>query len=156
MLYYHRDMTNADQIYLGIDYGERRMGISFSDASATLAGECKTLNVKSAREAASLIAAEIDSRNLMGIVVGYPLAPDGGSKGERCRMVDHFIGKLNELTELNIYRQDERDSTDEAREALKRSGKRITSKTRREGKIDSIAAVFILQRWLDESGIPRR
>ena len=153
---YHSDMTTVDQIYLGIDYGERRMGISFSDASATLAGECRTIQVKSAGEAATLIAAEIELRNPAGIVVGYPLAPDGGSSGERCRMVDHFIAKLSELTELNIYRQDERDSTADAREAFRRSGKKITHKTRKEGKIDAIAAVFILQRWLDESGIPRR
>lgn len=144
-------MATLDQIYLGIDYGERRLGISVSDASATIAGERRTVQVTSAQDAAQKIAEEISEIQPIGIVVGYPLAPDEGSRGERCRMVDRFIAALASRTELPIYRQDERESSSEARKMIHRSGKRVTRKTRLSGKIDQIAAVFILQRWLDEN-----
>ena len=142
----------AEHIFLGIDYGGRRSGLAVSDAGAKIAGGFKTVEAGSASEAARSIVSELAELSPEGIVVGYPIALDGGQKGERCRAVDRFIGELEKLTDLPIYRQDERDTSSEARDIVHAHGKMVGRKRTKGGVIDRIAATIILQRWLDERG----
>ncbi len=142
----------TDHIFLGIDYGDKRSGLAISDASAKVASGLKTIQAGTASEAASSIVSELAELSPEGIVVGYPLAPDGGQKGERCRAVDRFIRELEKLTDLPIYRQDERDTSSEARDIVHAHGKKVGRRRTKGGVIDRIAAAIILQRWLDERG----
>lgn len=145
-------MIMTDHIFLGIDYGDRRSGLAVSDASAMVASGFKTIQARSASAAARLIFSEFAGLAPVGIVVGYPVAPDGGEKGERCRAVDRFIRELKKLTDLPIYHQDERDTSSEAQDIVHAHGKPVGRKRTKGGVIDRIAAAIILQRWLDERG----
>ncbi len=137
----------SDRIYLAIDFGERRIGLAKSDPTGRIASAWKTITYKSLKKALAEIADDIRREKITGILVGYPLAPDGGSSGERCIMIDEFIARLEEITDLPIYTYDERDSSAEARKIIQQHGKK-TGKDKE--KIDRIAAAIILQRFLDE------
>ena len=135
------------QVFLGIDFGERRIGLAKSDPSGLIASAHRTITYKVLNKAIDEIVEEAEKLKVAGIVVGYPVAPDEGSGGERCRMVDGFIEKLKKKYDGPIYRMDERDSTEEAKEIMHRYGKK-TGKERE--KLDRLAAAVILQRYLDE------
>lgn len=140
----------ADTIYMGIDYGERRTGLALSDATGSIASGYKTLAAIGATATARSVAAEIAATRPVAVVVGYPVSADGGTGGERCRAVDRFIDELQKQTELPIHREDERDSSAEARSAIHAHGKKVSRKRRAAGAVDVIAATIILQRWLDD------
>jgi len=140
--------ASKDTIYLGIDYGDKRTGLAISDASGTIAGAYKTVQAGSPKATAQIILREFAEIQPVGIVVGYPVAPDGGA-GERCAVVDRFIGELRAVTELPVYRQQERGTTRAAEDVIHAHGKKVTRKRKKSGALDQIAAAVILQRWLD-------
>jgi len=137
----------SEKTYLGIDFGLRRIGLAKSDPTGQFASAWKTITYKSINRALDEIADDIYKEKINAVVVGYPLAPDGGTEGERCIMIDEFISRLEERIDLPIYTYDERDSSAEAREVVHKHGKK-TGKDKE--KIDRIAAAIILQRFLDE------
>jgi putative pre-16S rRNA nuclease len=142
-------MTESnDSVYMGIDYGDRRTGLAISDASGTIAGGYKTINASSPKSTAELIRQEFAEIQPVGLVVGYPVAPDGGA-GERCVIVDRFVAEMRKVTELPIYRQEERGTTQAAQAVIHAHGKKVTRKRKKSGALDQIAAALILQRWLD-------
>ncbi len=140
--------SNNDKTYIGVDYGDKRTGLAISDASGTLAGGYKTIVASTLKSTAALIEQEFAEIRPVGIVVGYPVAADGGA-GERCAVVDRFITELRKLTDLPIYRQQERGTTKAAQEVIHAHGKKVTRKRKKSGTFDQIAATIILQRWLD-------
>ncbi|HSG98445.1 MAG TPA: Holliday junction resolvase RuvX [candidate division Zixibacteria bacterium] len=139
---------------MGIDYGERRTGLALSDATGSIASGYKTLAAAGPAAAARAVAAEIAAERPVAVIVGYPVSADGGAGGERCRAVDRFIGELQKLSDVPIHREDERDSSAEARSAIHAHGKKVSRKRRAAGSVDVIAATIILQRWLNDR--PRR
>ncbi|PKK82115.1 MAG: Holliday junction resolvase RuvX [candidate division Zixibacteria bacterium HGW-Zixibacteria-1] len=136
-----------DMIYLGIDFGLRRIGLAKSDPTGLIASAYKTITYKSIKKAVGEIVADIEELGAVGVVVGYPVAPDGGNKGERCRMVDDFIVRLEKVYSGPIYKYDERFSSVEAEDMIHKHGKKIG---RDKGRVDRMAAALILQRFLDE------
>ena len=138
-------MTN--QVYIGVDFGRRRIGLARSDASGTIASAYKTIIYKSIKKAVKEIVADLAEFDAVGVVVGYPVAPDGGDLGESCRMVDDFITRLEKLADIPIYRTDERDTSAEAEAMIHRHKKKIGKD---KARIDRMAAAIILQRFLDE------
>ncbi|MBN4076569.1 Holliday junction resolvase RuvX [Gemmatimonas aurantiaca] len=139
----------TDKIYICFDYGDKRTGVALSDASALIATGRSSFNASGPKAAAREAMRLIKEILPQGIVVGYPLAPDGGSAGERCKIVDRFIAELGKRTDVPLYRQDERESSAQARAVIHAHGKSVTRKRRRAGAVDQIAAAVILQRWLD-------
>jgi len=137
----------SNKHYLGIDFGQRRIGLAISDQSGMIASAWKTITYKSIKTAIAEIVRGIKEEKITAIIVGYPLAPDGGSSGERCKMIDEFITRLEKVVDLPIYTYDERDSSAEAREIVHKHGKKSGQVKER---IDRIAAAIILQRYLDE------
>jgi putative Holliday junction resolvase len=133
--------------FLGIDYGERRIGLAKSDPTGLIASAYKTITFKSINKALDEIMEDIDDFEAVGVVVGYPLAPSGGSAGERCRMVDDFLVRFRKRYAGQVYKVDERFSSAEAEEIYHQHDKKIG---RNKGRIDRIAAAIILQRFLDE------
>ena len=137
--------------YLGIDYGERRIGLAVSDPTGLVARSYKTVLVASVPDAVRQLDREIQSIAPVGIIVGYPVSPSGDTGGERCRMVDGFIEELEKIAHIPIYREDERHSSAEAAKLLGR--KSFREKRRKTGRIDQAAAAIILQSWLDDNAI---
>ncbi len=131
--------------FLGIDYGERRIGLAKSDPSGTIASALITIEVSSMAEAIKKIAEKISEIEPDGIVIGYPLHISG-EKSEKCHEVDKFVEKLEEIYNKPIHKVDERWSSAEAADVVHAHGKNIGQD---KGRIDRLAAVIILQRFLD-------
>ncbi len=136
-----------EQVYIGVDFGRKRIGLARSDASGLIASAYKTITYKSIKKAVEEIIADVAEYEAIGLIVGYPVAPDGGEAGESCRMVDDFIERLKKLSDKPIYKVDERDSSAEAESIIHRHQKKAG---RDKARLDRMAAAIILQRFLDE------
>jgi putative Holliday junction resolvase len=137
---------------LGIDIGERRIGIAISDASRTLARPLTTVVVNGADEAVARIVAVIERLSseedgLATVVVGLPLRLDGSPTGATPRVLA-FIEALKARTEVTIAMEDERLTSQEAERRL---AVRERDWRRRKQKLDAAAAAVILQDYLDHN-----
>lgn len=130
---------------VGLDLGERTIGVAVSDSLRGVASPLETLRrSKFAADAAHLL--EIASaRAVCGLVIGLPLNMDG-SEGPRAQSTRAFARNLSRLTDLPIAFWDERLSTVAAERALLEAD---TSRARRKEVIDHVAAGYILQGALD-------
>ncbi len=135
-----------DRTFLGIDYGHRRIGLAKSDPTGLIASPLTTLEVRSDREALAGIQKYIAEYSPNGLVIGYPLR-ESGDRGDKCREVDAFVEKLATVYAGPIHRVDERYSSREATAVVHAYGKK-TGKDKK--RLDRLAAVIILQRFLDE------
>lgn len=142
-------MTGYNRTFLGIDFGERRIGLAKSDPTGLIASALITLNVKSVGESLAKIGEVIKEYRPDGIVIGYPLHASG-DKSDKCETIDRFVTKLEEIFSGPIHRVDERYSSVEATSVIHAHGKKTGQD---KGRIDRLAAVIILQRYLDE--LPR-
>jgi putative Holliday junction resolvase len=131
---------------LGVDLGERRIGLAISDEERRLAFPAGHLERSAlARDLEALRALAAD-RGATRIVVGLPLHLDG-REGTGARAAREFARKLGEATSLPVELLDERLTTVEAERALREAPR----KTRRARKqvIDAMAATLLLRGWLD-------
>ncbi len=128
---------------LGIDYGEKRIGLAVSDELEMLARGIAT--VPSRGTARNL---EEIGRYVREYGVGYPLRLDG-TRGIQCEKVDAFMEALGSAFSVPIVPWDETLSTKEAEHALRQGG--IGRKKRRK-MVDRTAAAVILQGYLDHPG----
>ena len=119
---------------LGIDYGEKRIGLAVSDESQTLARE---LSILSPKEFWKQISQLISSQEISQIVLGWPLNMSG-EETEKTLQVKAFRGKLEKLVDIKIDIMDERLSSQMAGNLP--GGKQ---------NVDSLAAQIILQNYLD-------
>ncbi len=138
---------------LGLDYGEKRWGLSYGDELG-LAVPVTAAVAPSPKERFAQVAREIAARRITELVVGYPYNMDG-SVGFKAKEVDAFIAELEKRFKLPVHRVDERLTSHQAeaearvtarhrdRSPAARRGARAT------GEIDSRAATLILQDFLD-------
>lgn len=135
---------------LGIDYGEKRVGLSYGDEL----GVAVPLPAVTTSHKVSCFAALskiIKDRQITDIVIGYPYNMDG-SAGFKAHEVDAFISELEEHFGLPVYRVDERLTSYQAEDELHELGAKpkMDKQVRESGEIDSRAAVLILQDFLDQ------
>jgi putative Holliday junction resolvase len=133
-------MTQA----LGIDCGEARVGVAISDELGMLAHPLETITVKE-KDPVTRIAELVKERRIGTIIVGYPRNMDG-SQGPAAEKAKAFAEKLRERAGCTVRLWDERLTTVAAQKALHAAGRNV--KQSRE-VIDQVAAVIILQGWLD-------
>ncbi len=138
----------TDRTFIAIDYGSRRVGVAKSDPTGLIASALITLEVKSQGEAIRKIADILSEHKPCGLVIGYPLLPSGDIS-DKCREVDGFIEKLAAVFDGPIHRVDESYSSLEAADIIHAHGKKTGQDKKR---LDRLAAVIILQRFLAESG----
>jgi putative Holliday junction resolvase len=136
--------------YLGIDLGERRIGLAISDVSGTLARPLETLMIASPDDALDRVAATIASLSqeedgLGAIVVGRPSSLDGRPTDQTAR-VTAFVEALKARTSLTVSVEDERLTS---REAESRLALRERDWRRRKKRLDAAAAAIVLQDYLD-------
>ena len=134
---------------LGVDLGSRRIGISASDPTGTLASPVGVVERRDDRTAEHreivALATELGADT---IVVGMPLSLDG-SRGPAARAVEEELRRLRPVAraagfEVDTY--DERFSTVTADHGLREA--RLGRRKRRD-RIDAAAATVILQSWLE-------
>ncbi|MGN6468255.1 MAG: Holliday junction resolvase RuvX [Rhizobiaceae bacterium] len=129
----------------GIDLGTKTIGLAVSDRSLAFAHPRPViLRKKFSIDAERLLAAVLDE-NAGGIVVGLPVNMDG-SEGPRAQATRAFVRNMERLTDLPFAFWDERLSTVAADRALIEMD---VSRKKRETRVDSAAASFILQGVLD-------
>jgi putative Holliday junction resolvase len=138
---------------LGIDFGERRIGLAVSDRSGTLASPVRTIDRReSTADPVTLILNAIeelaDDAAIERIVVGLPRRLDGSDTDQTAR-VRLFAAELAGRTGLPIDLQDERLSSREAEERL---AVRQRDWRKRKERLDAAAAAVVLQDWLDATG----
>ena len=136
---------------VGLDVGEKRIGVAISDATATLARpvgvlQAAGLNAHALRQVVDAVrrhAAEDDGVGL--IVVGLPRRLDG-SPNDLTPRVQAFAAQLGDITQLPVMLQDERLTSREveSRLAVREKDWRVRKK-----QIDAAAAAIILQDYLD-------
>lgn len=131
---------------LGIDYGLKRIGLSLSDPTKTLASPLPTIqnDIKSIDKILEII----NKNDVEKIVIGYPVNMDG-SKSEICNVIDKFIHSLSTKVNLEIIKRDERLTSYIAQQQILES---VKSKKKRQDKslVDQFSARIILQEYLDE------
>ncbi|MCP2604622.1 Holliday junction resolvase RuvX [Candidatus Aminicenantes bacterium AH-873-B07] len=130
---------------LGIDYGEKNIGLALSDELGIIVrplGKYKRRNKKKDKD---YFLKLIKQHNIQQIVIGLPLRMDG-SKGTQAHQVERFGNWLKEITQLPVNYWDERLSTKQAFDILKEHN--IKYKKGKKLK-DQISAVIILSSYLE-------
>lgn len=130
---------------LGLDYGEARIGVAVSDALGILATPLETISEKERRVQLEKVAQVARDNRVEKLVVGYPKHMDG-TVGHRAQYTEEFAKDLSALLEIPYIMWDERLSSTEAHRILESGG---VSGKKRKTKVDKIAAVIILQGYLD-------
>ena len=141
---------------LGIDYGERRIGLALSDATGLLASPWKTMaNDSDVENAARRLVDE--ARRLQGeeiglgaIVIGLPRRL-GGEPHEQTARVQRLAALVSAQLEVPVVLQDERLTSHEAEGLLAR---RERDWRRRKAQLDAMSAALILQDFLDHQPRP--
>ena len=132
-------------IIMSVDLGKARTGIALSDKSEFLASPHTVIFEKSSKILPEKVAQTARDANAELIVVGLPKNMDG-SEGESAQNARAFAEKLEELTGLPTVMQDERGTTVTAHNYLNATN---TRGKKRKNVVDAVAAVIILQDYLD-------
>jgi putative Holliday junction resolvase len=134
---------------LGIDTGERRIGLAISDPDRRIASPLATYRRKSNDADQSYFRRLVNEECIGLMVIGLPVHLDG-REGQKAFEARRFGQWLADLVQLPIVFWDERFTTVEAEQVLLGAG--LTHKKRRERR-DRLAAQIILQSYLD-AGCP--
>lgn len=130
---------------IGLDYGEARIGVAVSDLLGTIANPLDTISEKDREKQLEKVLEVIEREKADKIVVGLPKRMDG-TLGHRAEYTKAFAEELSERCSLPLVMWDERLSSSEAHRMLEAGG---VSGKKRKTKVDKIAAVLILQTYLD-------
>ena len=137
--------------YLGIDWGEKRIGLAGGDDLLGVASPLPAAVQPNKKARLQHIERCILQRSVEALVVGYPLNMNG-TRGFKAEEVDAFITEIEKRFRLPVYRVDERLSSQAAEAGMRAIGKKAD---RQSGELDSRAAALILQDFLDQQMGPR-
>jgi putative Holliday junction resolvase len=135
---------------LGIDYGERRVGVAVSDPLGMLATPLTVVTVDHVKQAVTAIRDLCAEHDAGCVVVGLPLNMDG-TRGPMVEVVEAFVEKLQAVVSCNVVTWDERLSTSQVERTLLEAD---LSRQRRKDVRDKLAAQVILQAYLDAQAAP--
>ena len=131
---------------MGIDYGDSRIGIAISDPFGWTAQGIETIDCRrSLKDAIARIVELVKKSSVEEIVVGFPKNMNG-TIGPRAEKTIEFIDELNQILQIKIEKWDERLTSVAANRAMHEMGVKTSKK---KGIVDQIAAVYILQSYLD-------
>lgn len=130
---------------LGLDLGEKTIGLALSDIRRVIATPMHTISRgKFSKDAAELLSI-IEKQDVGALVLGYPVNMDG-SEGPRCQSTRQFARNMEEKTKLPILLFDERMSTMAVTRTMLDAD---LSRQRRAELVDKMAASYMLQAVLD-------
>jgi len=133
---------------MGLDIGSRTIGVAISDELGMTAQGLKTIKRRSMEEDLKEISLIIAQFKIDKLVVGLPKNMDG-TIGKQAELIFQWIKAAKEKIYLPMVTWDERLSTVEASKILLEAD---LSRKKRKGVIDKLAAVLILQGYLNQSG----
>lgn len=148
MIYYNwKEINILEKIKQGralcLDYGLKRTGVAISDAGWEIATPIKVLETSLFFLKLQVI---LNEYKVSLLVVGIPMALNGGIDGTQHSIVNEFTNQLHNKTNIDILQYDERLSTVAANRFLSESNMNWKKK---KNNIDKVAAGFILQGLLD-------
>lgn len=132
---------------LGIDFGEKRLGLALSDETRSLARPLTVYERQELCKDIKFLSDLVTQYQIAEIVLGLPLNMDS-SLGPQAHQVLEFKKTLEEQLKLPVHTFDERLTTVEAERILVQAD---LSRHRRKQKRDSLAAVLILQGYLQKT-----
>lgn len=134
---------------LGIDYGTRRIGLSYGD-DLGVATPLPALVQPAPEQRWLALGVVVRQRRISDLVLGYPYNMDG-SAGFKAKEVDAFAARLRAEFGLPVHLVDERLTSHEAEATIAKARRR---EVRASGVVDSRAATIILQDFLDQKVPP--
>ena len=130
---------------LALDVGLRRIGLAVSDALGITAQGLPTLQRRNKRSDLAALREVVEKHEIAEVVVGHPLHMSG-KEGKQAEKVVAFANDLREHLGISVHLWDERLTSAQANRVLRETEMSI----RRRGEVvDQMAAVLILQAWLD-------
>jgi putative Holliday junction resolvase len=135
---------------MGLDLGEKTIGVAVSDATRMVASSLELIRKTKFTEDAGRLFALMKDRGAKGVIIGLPVNMDG-TEGARCQSVRAFGRNLLRLdADLPIAFWDERWSTQAVQRMM--TDQADLSRARRAELVDKMAAAYILQGALDRLG----
>jgi putative holliday junction resolvase len=130
---------------LGLDVGDKRIGVALSDPMEILASPLTTIERQSDEQSIIEILDLTVKRDAGKILVGLPVSMSGENT-EQAKKTLEFVGKLKLKTNLPVVVQDERLSSISAEKFMRQAN---LKKNRRKELLDAAAAAVILQSYMD-------
>lgn len=130
---------------LGLDIGEKRIGVAVSDPTGAVATPLVVLDAK------KVLGDGLDLRRIIAdyevdeVVIGLPLSLDG-TEGPQARRVRTIAGRLGAHISVPVSFADERYSSTDAKRSMSETG---VSERAQRGSVDMVAAAIFLQTHLD-------
>lgn len=131
---------------LGLDFGDRSIGLAVSDKLGLTAQGIGQYRVKNRKEDKKFFKDLVSKYDISEIVVGLPLRMDG-TQGTRAEKTKEFAGWLEKTLDLPVFFWDERLTTQQALKVLYQQKAKIKTKKRLK---DQISAVIILSSYLEK------
>ena len=139
-------MSEAVERILGIDWGEARIGLALSDPLGITAQPLPSLQRVGPRRDVAAIAALVEEHHVAVVVVGLPRELSGG-EGPSARAARELAERIGRrMPRIRVEMWDERLTSVEAERTLVSGGVR---RRKRKQRVDSLAAILILQGYLD-------
>jgi putative holliday junction resolvase len=138
------DKTSPGRV-LALDVGLRRIGLAVSDALGITAQGMPTLQRRNKRSDLAALRGVVAKHEVAEVVVGHPLHLSG-KEGRQAEKVVAFADDLREHLGIPVHLWDERLTSAQANRVLRETDMSIR---RRSEVVDQMAAVLILQAWLD-------
>ena len=133
---------------LGLDVGSKRIGLAITDPLWITAQGLETLQRKNKRTDFAQLEKVVQQYEVAEIVVGLPLRMSGAA-GPQAEKMQHFAEELRERFHLPVHLWDERLTSAQANRLLRETDMSIK---RRGEVVDQMAAVLILQSWMEARG----
>lgn len=135
------------EYFLGIDYGEKKLGIAIGQTLTQSANPLTTL--KNNHDIWLQLEQLTIQWNIKAIVIGLPLT-EVGDEQEITKIVRKFALKLENKLTIKIYLHDERYTSFIAERVFKEQRKNGLKRAKDKSQLDATAAQIILQSWLEE------
>jgi len=138
---------NTTQTLLGLDFGDKTIGLASSDKTRTIATPLKTIKRKSINKDLIELQKIIVEYDVGGLVLGLPLNLNG-EENLRTEKMRKFARIIEKMLQIEITFYDERYSSDVIFKELRRNS---ISASKIKKKINHMAAAYILQGFLDNA-----
>ena len=132
---------------MGLDIGDRRIGVALSDPSGVLASPLTIIDRRESMLDVRAVIEIVSQHQVSKIIVGLPFSMDGGI-GKQAEKTKAFIRELANQTGVQVEYRDERLTTVSAKRLKREAG---VKKTGKKIRYDAMAAAIILQGYLDEN-----
>ena len=137
---------------VGLDLGSETIGVAVSDRSWLIASPLALIERRKFTVDAETLFGLMETRDAAGLVIGLPVNMDG-TEGARCQSVRAFARHLLRLHDLPVAFWDERLSSAAVNRVL--ISEADSTRARRAGAVDKLAAAWILQGALDRLAVTR-